>query len=361
MHFGKDQTELLNMLDEIEDYAILFLDKEGNIVDWNKGAENIKGYSSAEVIGRNFRIFYTEEDLLNGKPESLLQAAIKLGKASDEGWRVKKDGHRFWGSILIKAMYDENKNVLGFSKVTRDLTEKMRKDRAIRNYARELAAYNKQLEQFVYIASHDLQEPLLTVTNFIDLLEEEYSGNLDKDGLLYLSYISQSAERMKDLIKGLLDYSRIGVSRISTVDCEILVEQVKNDLHSSIQKSGANIYFHNLPVVNGNETQIRQLFQNLISNAIKFRKPGSIPEIEISAERQEQGWKFLVRDNGIGIDERYKEKIFVIFQRLNHRSEYEGNGIGLAHCKKIVELHDGEIYVESILQQGSTFCFTLNK
>jgi len=361
MHPAADSFHIAKMFEDIDDYAIIFLDREGNIDSWNAGAEKIKGYTSNEVLGKNFRIFYTQEDIINQKPEKMISEAIRNGKSLDEGWRVCKNGLRFWGSIRITALYDDHGELIGFSKITRDLTEKFNTQTAIEKYMQKLEIQNKELEQFVYIASHDLQEPLLTVSSFIDLLKEEYSGTIDPTGEMYLGFIAQSTERMRSLIKGLLDYARLGKKKeVGMVDCNALIEEVKIDLFSVIERSGAKIIYGNLPVVKGFVTELRLLFQNLISNSLKFSKKEVSPVIRISAQPTRQGWQFSVTDNGIGIEDRFKERIFVIFQRLHNRTDYEGNGIGLAHCKKITELHGGKISVESSPGNGSSFHFTLN-
>jgi light-regulated signal transduction histidine kinase (bacteriophytochrome) len=218
----------------------------------------------------------------------------------------------------------------------------------------------KEIEQFIYIASHDLQEPLNTLTNFTNLIKEEYAGKLDEDGNKSIEFIYYSANRMKALVKGILDYSLLGKQSLMTmVDCNKIVEEVLADMPDSINASSAKIKVQQLPILNGYATELRLLFQNLISNAIKFRKKDVPPEINISAESLGKEWKFAIEDNGIGIDEKEIENVFIIFKRMNTRSEYEGIGIGLAHCKKIIELHNGKIWVESTPGAGSTFIFTL--
>jgi len=351
------------MLEEVEDYAILFLDQMGNIENWNKGAEHIKGYKSSEIIGQNFKVFYQKADQKSGLPQQLLSTALAKGKANHEGWRVKKDGSRFWGNVTITAVRDAADQHVGFTKVTRDLTEKREQDKAIRDYSRQLEQKNKELEQFVYVASHDLQEPLLTVTNFINLFKEEYSDKLDEQAFTYLNYINQSSERMKDLIRGLLDYARLGrkSEQLHPVDCNVIMDSVRLDLAASIQKNHAVVKYEQLPEIVGDKTQIRQLFQNLVSNGLKFSRAGIVPEVVVAASELEDGWMFSVQDNGIGMEAKYLDKIFIIFQRLNTRTAFEGNGIGLAQCKKIVELHKGKIWVTSDPGAGSVFWFTLNK
>jgi signal transduction histidine kinase len=225
---------------------------------------------------------------------------------------------------------------------------------------RELAFHLSEVEQFSYIASHDLQEPLRTLTTYTQLINEEYAGKLDADGNKYIEFIAGSASRMRTLVTALLEYSLLGKESVMTiVDCNRVISDVLADMADSIERSNANIRFEKLPVLNGFETELRQLFQNLINNAVKFRKKEVHPEIKISAETLPDAWQFSIEDNGIGIAEKDKEKVFTIFKRMHNRNEYEGTGIGLAHCKKIVEMHGGKIWVESTPGQGSRFIFTI--
>jgi light-regulated signal transduction histidine kinase (bacteriophytochrome) len=226
----------------------------------------------------------------------------------------------------------------------------------------ELESKNKELEQFVYIASHDLREPLRTTSSFVELFQKQYHGKLDEKADKYLSYISQASDRMKTLINDLLDYSRIGSKKeLEQVDFNVMLEGVLSDLGIAVREAGAEISTDKLPVINVYATSIKQLFQNLIANGIKFRKNDVIPKIKIAAQKCKGFWHFSFTDNGIGIDEKHNERIFLIFQRLHNRSEYEGSGIGLAHCKKIVEMHGGKIWVESKPGEGSVFHFTILK
>ena len=223
-----------------------------------------------------------------------------------------------------------------------------------------LARKNKELEQFAYIASHDLQEPLRTVNSFVELLMKDYHGKLDHNADTYLQFISQAATRMSTLIKGLLDYSRIGQDKEpTTVDCNSIIKEIQADFGTIINESQATLDIDELPKLKGYETELRLLFQNLISNAIKFQKKGTVPQIKISAQKENKRWKFSFADNGIGIATEHKQRIFSIFQRLHTKSEYDGTGIGLAHCQKIVDLHGGKIWVESKPNEGSTFYLTI--
>lgn len=601
------------VVDEIENYAIILLDRDGNIEDWNKGARKIKGYSAEEIIGRNFRVFYTKEDIANNLPGLLLQQAFVNGFAKNEGWRVKKNGTLFWADVTINAIYDENREVMGFVKITHDLTLKKKSEEIEKNFLtaidkigdnvwehdfrtgktffsdniyevigykkdeltnnadlwwsrtheddkwmliesdrkykegtqtshsleyrvfhkdgslqwvrdrgvviesnddgkplriigthtkitdikeaeekvrqiqlqfqafmehmpamtwivdrecryrftnklycqtfydgntklegksffelfpadvakhfkanneivfntnkflettesafrndgtklimkvfkfpleiskevtmlggiavditeilstqenleklnEKLVASNNELEQFAYITSHDLQEPLNTITGFTKLLEKQLQGRLDNKQEMFMKFIIDSSKRMSTLIKSLLDYSRLGKStEITDVDCNKLLQTVIDDLAGTITIAEAKINADELPVIKGYKTELRVLFQNLISNAIKFRKKNETPAINISVTNHSNEWIFSINDNGIGIDMKYKERIFQIFQRLNAREEYEGEGIGLAHCKKIIELHKGNIWIESFVDVGTTVYFSIPK
>ncbi len=225
---------------------------------------------------------------------------------------------------------------------------------------KQLEIKNKELEHFAYVASHDLQEPLRTTTSFVNLLREQYQGKLDERADKYLNFISDSSGRMKVLITDMLDYSRIGNKKeLQQVECNTVVNQVLQDLAVVLNETGAIINVDTLPVLSGYQTELKQLFQNLVTNAIKFRKKDTVPEVSISARRDKTCWTFAVSDNGIGIEKNHKDRIFIIFQRLHTRSEYEGTGIGLAHCKKIVGLHGGDIWIESTPGEGSIFYFTI--
>lgn len=223
----------------------------------------------------------------------------------------------------------------------------------------ELEVKNKELSQFTHMVSHDLKEPIRTISSFIKLIENKYDSELDGEVKKLFDFISNATDRMRILVNDLLDYASIGkVKEVAKVDCNELVEVIQQDLQAIIKETNATIEVGELPRVNGFQTELRLLFQNLISNSIKFSKPGIAPKIEISAKEQD-GWTFAIQDNGIGIADEHIDKIFVAFQRLHLRSEYEGSGIGLAHCKKIVELHKGNLWVKSKTGEGSTFYFTI--
>ena len=227
--------------------------------------------------------------------------------------------------------------------------------------ADELARSNKELEQFAYVASHDLQEPLRMVSSYCQLLARRYQGKLDKDADEFIVFAVDGAKRMQQLIQDLLIYSRVGTrgKEHAPTDCNAVIRRVLLNLKIAIEESGAVVTHDQMPTVMADEGQLGQLLQNLIGNAIKYRKKGIKPEIRVEGKAHKEGWLFSVRDNGIGIDPQHFNRLFIIFQRLQTREEYAGTGIGLAVCKKIVERHGGRIWIESKPEEGSTFYFTI--
>ena len=302
-----------------------------------------------------FELYYDIKDR-----ENLLESLKEKKQVTDFDARFKdSEGNIVFFSLNARIIYDENKNPLYIEGTMRNINERVtnQKEMIIKN--RKLEFQNTELEQFAYIASHDLQEPLITVIHCISLLQAELGGNLDEDQKQYLEFINSSTSRMQVLVKGLLDYSRIGKERKkNTIDCNQIVSDVLADMKASLRESNAIIEYEKLPVIEGNTTEMRQLFQNLISNANKFRKKDQQPKIKIGAVKEENNWLFSIQDNGIGIKNNDVDKVFVIFKRLNNRDEYQGTGIGLSHCKKIIEQHRGKIWVESKFNEGSTFKWT---
>ncbi|HCW09286.1 MAG TPA: PAS domain-containing sensor histidine kinase, partial [Cytophagales bacterium] len=225
----------------------------------------------------------------------------------------------------------------------------------------KLEAKNVELEQFTYIASHDLLEPLRTVSNYIQILDEDYGAQLDEQGKNYLKTIDNASKRMQTLVRALLDYSRLGrVKEKVPIDCRKIIQDAISDLQNLIVATKTKIEItDDTLMINGFETELRQLFQNLINNAIKFTKSDRLPQIKIESKKINDHWHFSVSDNGIGIETKNFNRIFNIFQQLNPTDKYEGYGIGLANCKKIVELHNGTIWVTSQLGIGTTFHFTI--
>ncbi|HJX10370.1 MAG TPA: ATP-binding protein [Candidatus Binatia bacterium] len=242
----------------------------------------------------------------------------------------------------------------------REVAERQRAEKGMAEKTVELQRSNAELQQFAYVASHDLQEPLRMVRSYTGLLARRYQGKLDADADQFIAYAVDGARRMQELINDLLSYSRVGTQgrELTAADCEAVLANTLVSLKMAIQESGAKVCHEPLPTVRGDEVQLGQLFQNLIGNGIKYRRDGPLV-IHVACRPEGSHWLFSVRDNGIGIEPQYYERIFTIFQRLHAKERYPGSGIGLAICKKIVERHGGKIWVESELGKGSTFYFTL--
>jgi PAS domain S-box-containing protein len=361
------QNWYLRMVDEVADYAIIFLNTDGTIRNWNKGAEKIKGYKAEEIIGKHFSVFYPEEDRESQVPQHLLAVAEKEGRAEHEGWRVRKDGTLFWGSIVITALHDENNNVMGFIKLTRDLTERKKAEEQVRLNAAALDTQNKELKQFTYIASHDMKEPLRKIRTFSEKLLLDESATLSHSGMEYLHRMISAASRMQTLIDDLLSYSHASSveKKFERTDLNMILQHVKDSMEEQISEKNARLVSTPLPAVHVIPFQFQQLLTNLFSNALKFVNPDVAPVITVtgnieipqtdSSNLNGNLFHLTVKDNGIGFDPRFNTKIFDLFQRLHGKNEYKGTGIGLAICKKIVENHNGFISAEGAVNAGAVF------
>ena len=367
----KDSEERYHkMIEEVEDYAIILLDRAGIIQNWNKGAEKIKGYKEEEIVGKSIQEFYLPEDRERGFPQTFLEAAAKNGKAVHEGWRKKKDGSIFWGSVVLTAMHDEQRNVIGFSKVTRDLTEKKLAEDKMKEYMSQLEFQNRELEQFVYVASHDMKEPLRKIHLYNDFIANNAASQLDSRSREYLNRALHAAERMSSLIEDLLTYSRTAsnVEHYDDVDLNRVVEEIVLLHKDESEQHNVKIEKDDLPVIRAVPFQIKQLMFNLVNNSIKYKHPDRDVVIKITnelvngsaiadprAKLAGQYYRITVADNGIGFAPRYADKIFQIFQRLDNLPGTKGSGIGLAICKKIVQNHKGFIQAMGKPDEGACF------
>jgi PAS domain S-box-containing protein len=329
---------------------------DGRIIDLNPAWESALGYSHEELGGRPL-IDLVHPDDVAPTTEAFQHISQNSVTIRFENRCRHKDGSHRW---LAWAVVASSQDQLLYA-ATRDVTERRQAEETLRQQADELARSNKELEQFAYVASHDLQEPLRIVSSYVQLLARRYQGKLDQEADEFIAFAVEGANRMKTLINDLLAFSRVGTrgKELALVTMDKAVDRAVSNLQLAIEESGATVTHDPLPQVLGDDVQTAQLLQNLIANAIKFRSQEP-PRVHVGARRQGEHWLFFVRDNGIGMDPRYSERIFTIFQRLHNRDEYPGTGIGLAICRKIVERHGGRIWVESELSKGATFYFTLH-
>lgn len=336
---------------------LVTISAEGKLTDINTAVETVTGLSRGELIGSSFSNYFTEPE----KAEEGYKRVLAVGEVRDYPLTIRHVAGKTTEVLYNATVYrDEAGYVQGVFAAARDVTEIRRAQERQRQLIAELARSNKDLEQFAYVASHDLQEPLRMVSSYTQLLARRYKDKLDSDANEFIGFAVDGAVRMQTLINSLLTYSRVGRKgrQFENVDCHEIVARAIVNLKTAVEESGALIVTGDLPTVNGDEVQLVQLFQNLIGNSIKFRGDEN-PRVQVSAKRDGPQWLFSVTDNGIGIDPQYHERVFVIFQRLNPRDEYSGTGMGLAICKKIVERHGGKLWVESTPGKGSTFFFTI--
>ncbi len=359
----KRASELQNHLAAIvesSDDAIISKDLDGIILSWNRGAERIFGYTAEEIVGKHISTL-AAPDRVNEIPG--IMDRLRRGERIEhyETKRRTKDGKILTVSLTISPIRDSSGTIVGASKVARDLTESERQAQALREANAALMRSNADLQQFAYSASHDLQEPLRTVSTYGELLQKKFSGTLGPEGDEYIGYMIQGALRMEQLLRDLRAFtqaSMTGQEATEDIDAGEILDKALMNLGATIDQSGASITRTDLPCVRMYEFQLEQVFQNLIGNAIRSR-PSAPPRIHVAAVQRGAEWLFSVQDNGIGIDPQYKEQIFGIFKRLHSTSEYPGTGMGLAICERIIQRSGGRIWVESEVGQGSTFFFTI--
>ncbi|MDD5712672.1 MAG: PAS domain S-box protein, partial [Smithellaceae bacterium] len=335
----------------------VIVDPDGKITDVNAMMTEITGVTREMLIGSEVSQYFTEPE----KAAAGLKNVYQKKKVRDLELVFRhRQGHETPVLFNATVYNDERGNVAGLFAIARDVTQTRRMEQEIRQAMDELQRANTELERFAYVASHDLQEPLRMVASFTQLLEKRYKGKLDADADEFINYAVDGAVRMQRLINDLLAYSRVGTrgSSFERTDLHKVLGQTIINLAKAIEDEGAIITNDDMPVVMADESQLGQVFQNLVANAIKFHGKDR-PVIHIGAEKKEDEWVISVKDNGIGIAPEYFERIFVIFQRLHGKNEYSGTGIGLAVCKRIVERHGGRIWVESELGKGATFSFTI--
>ena len=381
------------IVESTTDYAIFMLEPDGRIASWNAGAQHIKGYSASEVLGQHFSIFYTQEAKERRWPQFELQEAERLGRFEDEGWRVRKDGSQFWANVVITALRGADGTLRGFGKVTRDISVRKAHEQRIENLTKELerrvtqlGATNRELtqktsenESFVYSVSHDLRAPLVNLQGFsqeLTLATGELAGVISDERVPEdvrtrantlistelnesVGFIRNAVQHLGNIVDGLLRLSRVGrvEYQMAPVDVGAVVKDILASMRTTVAASGATIRVGPLPTVPCDRNAIGQVFANIVGNALKSLEADRPGVIEIAASAESPP-VFSIRDNGIGIPEEYRRKIFQVFQHV-HPAQGRGEGMGLAIVRRIVERHGGRVWFESTPRVGTTFFFTL--
>jgi PAS domain S-box-containing protein len=347
------------LVSSVRDYAIFRLDAAGYIRSWNAGAERLKGYTPDEAIGRHFSIFYTREDRERDHPAAELQVAVREGSYEEEGWRIRKDGTRFWASVTITAVRDAAGELTGFAKVTRDLTARRESELALQRAVGDLRAVNAELDRFAGVAAHDLTDPLRTISGFAEVLERSDLPAVAKG---YVAHIKASSLRLTQMLRDLLTYARAGESQaaIEPVALAQAAAHVLEDLAGPIAERRAEVTVAIPPgaAVLATAGDVRLVLQNLVSNAVKFAD-AQRPEVTIAARDEDGAWCVSVQDNGAGVPEADRERIFRAFERARTQVDRAGYGLGLAICERIVERHGGALGLAAAQPHGSRFWFSL--
>jgi PAS domain S-box-containing protein len=358
---------LLHGIVQLASDGIIAIDDQERIRLFNRGAEEIFGYTADEVLGEKLEVLLPERYRAVHHAEHLPyfsrahETSRRMGERREVYGR-RKGGEEFPAEVSISKVDVEGRRL--YNAVVRDVTERRRYEAALRERGEALQRSNDELERFAYVASHDLQEPLRMVASYTQLLARRYHGKLDAQADKYINFAVDGAQRMQALINDLLALSRVGTQGkpFERVDVAAVIRRTLRWLERALEEADGTVDVGPMPSVLGDAGQLDQLFQNLVANALKFRRPGVRPVVTVRAERRHapaEEWLFSVADNGIGFEPEFAERIFIVFQRLHTRAEYPGTGVGLAICKKIVERHGGRIWAESVPNAGTTFFFTI--
>ncbi|MFZ0520688.1 MAG: PAS domain S-box protein [Candidatus Acidiferrales bacterium] len=357
------------LIDAVKDYAIVSLDSGGVITSWNSGAQRLKGYAAEEMLGQHVSRLYPPEDLTEGKLDDELLQAEALGHVEDQGWRMRKDGSRFWAEVVTTALRNAGGTLVGFIKIDRDITARREADEHIQRLnlelsqrVLELGTVNQELESFSYSVSHDLRAPLRHVDGFARILKEEFAADIPEEGLRYVDRILNAATNMGHLVDDLLNLARIGRQELKREKTEMgdLVKQVIADLPLESRERAIEWRVESLPEMDCDPGLVKLVLTNLLSNAAKFTRNRPVAIIEIGSALTDGRLAISVRDNGVGFDPQYADKLFGVFQRLHRQEDFEGTGVGLATVQRIVRRHGGEIWAQSKPGCGAEFSFTLD-
>ena len=329
------------LVDSRGDYAIFMLDTNGYVASWNTGAQQVKGFSRDEIVGKHFSVFYSAEDRARQKPEQELLISARDGRFEEEGTRVRKDGSEFRANVMISAVRDENDTLVGFVKVTRDLTE--------------------QLESFTYSVSHDLRAPIRQILGFSKILAEHLGKDIDPEVEHYLRRINEASGHMSRLVDDLLQLAQLDKQEAKPRLCSLdsILGNVLTNIRAETRDRAIEWRVEPLPSRVCDPGLLHIVLTNLLSNAVKYTRSRQNTVIEIGKTVKDKQVVIFVRDNGVGFDMKYANRLFGVFQRLHRTEEYEGAGIGLATVQRIVRKHKGTIWAESAPDAGATFFFTL--
>jgi PAS domain S-box-containing protein len=346
------------LVNSVKDYAIFMLDPSGYIITWNIGAQRIKGYSSEEIIGKHFSVFYLPQAQQTGFPRYELEVAAREGRFEDEGYRVRKDGSLFWANVVITAVFDPQQGHIGYAKVTRDLSERVRNEELMKKN-QELLRINKDLDTFIYSASHDLKAPIVNIEGLLKALRREQGKDKPNEEKIEHMYglLFGAVDRFKVTIRDLTEVVRISKETPedrANIPLEEVLREVLLDLEPQLQEASGAVDLQLLcDQVHFSRRDLKSLFHNLLSNAVKYRSPERKPRILVRCWREDASIHVSVQDNGLGIPQAGLEKIFSMFKRLHNH--VEGTGMGLFIVKKIIEDAGGKIRVDSQAGVGSTF------